>query len=65
MQHPRADTGSSSLHRGKKEHTASVRVPPMTGTDVSRSPGIPASMGNLVSDVRAIGNGHMSSVLTG
>ena len=46
MQHPGTDTGSSSLHWGKKEHTAFVHVPLMTRTKVSHSPGILASMGN-------------------
>ena len=64
VQHLGANTGSSSLHWGKKEHTASVHVPPITGIKVSCGLGIPASMGNLVSDVRAVGNGNMSSVLT-
>ena len=65
MQHPRTDTGSSGPHSGKKEHIASVHVPPMNGTEVSCSPGILASAGNLVLYVRAIENGNMSSVLTG
>ena len=39
-------------------------VPLMTGTEVSPILGIPASVGNLVSHVRADGNGNMSSVLT-
>ena len=65
MQHLGTDTGSSGPHWGKKEHIASVHVPPMIGTEVSRGPGIPASSGNLISHVRAIDNGNMSSVLTG
>ena len=39
MQHSRADTSSLGLYWGKKEHTASVRVPQMTGTEVSRGLG--------------------------
>ena len=65
MSHSEADTGSSGPCWGKKEHAASVHVPLMTGTEVSRSLGIPTSTGNLVSYVRADGNGNMSSVLTG
>ena len=64
MLHPEADTGSSSPCWGKKEHTMSMHIPLMNGTEVSCSPGIPASMGNLVSYVQANGNGNMSSVLT-
>ena len=43
MQHPRTDTGSSCLHRGEKEHIASVHVPLMNGTEASHGPTIPAS----------------------
>ena len=65
MQHSGADTGSLSPHKGKKEHTAFVHIPPMTRSEVSRGPGIPTSADNLVLDVRAVGNGNISSVLTG
>ena len=65
MPHFEADTDSSGPYWGKKEHTAYVRIPLMTGTEVSRSPGIPASVGNPASHVQADGNGNMSSVLTG
>ena len=65
MSHSEADTGSSGPCWAEKEHTASVHVSLMTGTEVSRSPGIPASADNLVSYVWADGNGNMSSVLTG
>ena len=64
MQHPRTDTGSSSPHWGEKEHTASVHVPPMTEIEVSHCPRILASASNLISHVRADGNGNMSSILT-
>ena len=64
MQQPGTDTGSSSQHWGEKEHTASVHVPLITMTKVSRSLGIPAFTGNLISYVRADGNGNMSLVLT-
>ena len=64
MQHSEIDTGSSSPHWGKKEHTAFVRVPLMTRTEVSHSPEIPASEGNPISYVQANGNGNMSLILT-
>ena len=65
MPHSEADTGSSGLYWGKKEHTASVHVPLMIGTVPSQNPEILASEGNLVSYVQVDGNGNMSSVLTG
>ena len=65
MPHSETDTGSSSLYWGKREHTTSVHIPLMIGTEVSCSLGILASAGNLFSHVRADGNGNMSSVLTG
>ena len=64
MQHPGTDIGSSAPHWGKKEHTTSMHVPPMIGIEVSRGLGIHASAGNLVSHVRAVSNGNMSSILT-
>ena len=64
MQHLETDTGSSSSYWGKEEHTASVHVPLMTGTEVSHSPGIPALTSNFVSYVQADGNENMSSALT-
>ena len=42
----------------------SASVPLMTGTKVSCILGVPTSASNLVSHVRADGNGNMSSVLT-
>ena len=65
MPHSKADIGSSGPCWGKKEHNVYVHIPLMTGTEVSRSLGIPASAGNLVSYVRDDGNGNMSSILTG
>ena len=65
MQHPRTDIGSSGPYCGEKEHTASMHVPLMIGTEVSHSLGIPASVSNLVSHVRDYGNGNMSLVLAG
>ena len=64
VQHPRTDTCSFGKHWGENEHIASVHVPLVTGTKVSLSPRILASAGNLVSYVRAYGNGNMSSILT-
>ena len=61
MQHHEISTSSSGPHWGEKEKTVSVPVPLMTGTEVSY---IPASVGNLVSHVRADGNENISSVLT-
>ena len=65
MPHFKADTSSSGLCWGEKEHTASMHVPLMIGIELSRSPGIPASVGNLVSYLWVDGNGNMSSVLNG
>ena len=65
MQQPGTDTGSSNPHWGEKEHTASVHVPLITTTEVSRSLGIPAFAGNLISYVRVDGNGNMSLILIG
>ena len=59
MQHLWTDTSSSGLHRGEKEHTASVHIPLMTGTEVSHDPKIPAFEGNPASYVQADGNGNM------
>ena len=59
MQHPGTDIGFSGPHRGEKEHTASVHVPLMTGTEASHGPEIPTSEGNLASYVQAVGNGNM------
>ena len=65
MQHLGIDTGSSSPYWGEKKQTVSGHVPLMTGTEVSRSLGIPAFVSNLVSYVRVDDNGNMSLVLTG
>ena len=51
MQHPETDTGSSGPYRGDNEHTVSVHVPLMTGTEVSHDPKILASEGNSASYV--------------
>ena len=64
MQHPETGTGPSGPNLGEKEQTVSAPVPLMIGTKVSHIPRIPASMGNIVSHVRADGNGNISSVLT-
>ena len=65
MQHPKTDTGPSDPHWGEKEQTVFVPVPLMTGTEVSRILGIPASVDNPVSCVQANGNGSMSSTPSG
>ena len=59
MQHPGTDNGSSSPHRGEKEHTAFVHIPLMIGTEASHGPEILAFKGNLASYVQADGNGNM------
>ena len=64
MPHPETNIGPSDPHWGEKEQTMSAPVPLMTRTAVSRILRIPASTGNLVSHVRADGNGNISSVLT-
>ena len=63
MQHPEIDTGSSDPHWGVKEQTVSAPVPLMIRTEVSHSPGILVSKGNLASHVQANGNGSISTVL--
>ena len=65
MPHLEAETCSFGPYWGEKEQTASVHILLMTGTEVSHSPGILASAGNLVSYVQAYGNGNMSSALIG
>ena len=64
MPYPEADTCSLGLYWGEKEHIAYMHVPLMIGIEVSHSPGILASTGNLISYVQADGNGNMSSALT-
>ena len=59
MQHPGTNTGSSGLHRGEKEHIASVHVPLMTGTEAFHGPMIPTSEGNPASYVQVDCNGNM------
>ena len=59
MQHPGTDIGSFGPYRGEKEHTTSLHIPLMTGTEVSHCPEIPASEGNPASHVKADGNGNM------
>ena len=65
MQHLRTDIGSFDPYCGVKEHIASVHVPPMIGTTLSRNPGILAFGGNPASHVRADGNGNIPMVMTG
>ena len=59
MQHPGTDTGSSSPYWGEKEHTASVHVQMMVGTEASHGLEILASEGNPASHVQADGNDNM------
>ena len=40
MQLPETDIGSSSLYKAVEEYTVSSPVPPLTGTALSRNPGI-------------------------
>ena len=64
MPHSEVDIGPFGPCWGRKELIASVQVPPMTGTEVSCSLGILASVGNPASYVKDDGNGNKSSVLT-
>ena len=66
MQYPETSTGPLGPHWSEKEQIVFTLVPLMSGTKVSHNHGIPASAGNLnlVSYIRADGNGNMSSVLT-
>ena len=61
MQLPKTNTGSSGLYWAVEEYTVSSPVPPLTGTVLSRNPGIPVSGGNPFSYVQAVGNGSTSS----
>ena len=56
MQLPETETGSSSLYRAVEEYTISSPVLPLTGTALSRNPGIPVSRGNPSSYIWAAGN---------
>ena len=56
MQLPETETGSSGLYRAVEEYTVSSPVLPLTGTALSRNPGILVSRGNPFSYVRAAGN---------
>ena len=51
MQHRGTNIGSFGSHQGEKEHTVSVHVPMMTGTEASHGPEIPTSEGNPFSHV--------------
>ena len=62
MQHLETDISPSGLHWGENEQTVSIPIPLMTGTNVSHIPRILASIGNLVSHVRADGSNNMSFV---
>ena len=65
MQHPEIDAGSPCPWWGKEETTAFMHVPLMTRTEVSHSPGIPASEDSPASCVQASNNGNTSSDLIG
>ena len=65
VQHLGTDIDSSYPHKGVKEHIVSVHVPPMTGTTLSRNPGILTFGGNPASHVRADDNGNISAILIG
>ena len=53
---PETETGSSGLYWAVEEYTISSHVLPLTGTTLSRNPGIPVSGGNPSSCVQAAGN---------
>ena len=65
VQHLGTDTGSSSPHRGEKEHTAYVHVPLMAGTEASPGLEIPAFKDNPTSHVQAEGSANMLFTQTG
>ena len=65
MQYSETDISPSRLHWGENEQIMSAHVPLMTGTEVSRIPGIPASVDIPVSCAQANGNGSMSSTPSG
>ena len=65
MQHPGTDTGSFGSYWGEEEHTASVHISLMTGTEASHDLEILASEGNPASYVQADGNGNMLLAQTG
>ena len=56
MHLPETETSSSSLYRVVEEYTVSSSVLPLTGTALSRNPGIPVSGGNPSSCVQAASN---------
>ena len=56
MQLPETDTGSSGMYQAVEEYIVSSPVLWLTGTGLSRNPGIPVSEGNPSSCVRAVGN---------
>ena len=64
MSIPKTNTGASGPYWGEKEQTVSAPIPLLTRTEVSRIPGIPTSVGNLVSHVKDDGNRNMLYVLT-
>ena len=61
MQLPETDIGSSGLYRAVEEYTVPSSILPLTGTVLSRNPGIPVSGGNPSSYVQDVGNGNTPS----
>ena len=61
LQYPETDTGPLACTRVRREQTASVPVPLMTGNAPSHNSGILASVDNPVSCAQADGNDNMSS----
>ena len=53
MHVPKTETGSFGLYRAVEEYTVSSPVQLLTGTALSRNPGIPVSGANPSSCVRA------------
>ena len=56
MQLPETYTGSSGLYRAMEEYIVSSSILPLTGTALSRNPGIPVFGGNPFSYVQAADN---------
>ena len=61
MQLPDTETDSFGLYWDVEEYTVSSPVLPLTGTTLSRNPGIPIFEGNPFSCVWAAGNGNTPS----
>ena len=61
MQLPETDADSSGLYQAIEEYTVSSPILPLTGTVLSRNPGIPVSRGNPSSYVQAASNDSTAS----